>query len=107
MQEGSYNMQQYEMFTPLPTKLLRFDSGIELTVGEHIALGKQILVVLEYIADNNWHTVSEISENTGIQANSVDAQLRNLRKDKHGGFDVEYQRISRVAHYRLNEKETT
>ena len=97
---ATYDMQS-EMFN-VPTKLLRFDSGIELTVGEHIALGKQILVVLERLTDNEWHTVGEISASTGIQVTSVDAQLRNLRKEKHGGFDVEYKRINKVAHYKLN-----
>jgi hypothetical protein len=102
--KGVDNMTQLEMVEPLPTKTIKFDSGINLTIGEHINLGKQILVVLDYLSDGCWHSIGEISNNTGIQPTSADAQVRNLRKEKHGGFNIEYKRIDKIANYRLNSE---
>ena len=88
-----------------PVKLVEFDSGIRLTVAEHVALGKQLKRILTYILDCNWHSIDDIAAATGTKITSADAQVRNLRKAKHGGFDVEYKRIDGVAHYRLNNRE--
>lgn len=94
--------QQIDMFAPVRNKMVYFDSGITLSVNEHVALGRQIKVILEFLWDNQWHSIDEISESTGVKITSTDAQVRNLRKEKHGGFDIEYKRFNNVAHYRLN-----
>lgn len=83
-------------------QIIKFDSGITLTLEEHVGLGKQLRKILEYMVDGNWHSIDAIANDTGTKITSADAQVRNLRKEKHGGFDVEYQRQGNVAHYRLN-----
>jgi len=45
--------------------------------------------VLEVMADNQWHTLAEISERTGYPEASVSSQLRDFRKPHFGGFKVE------------------
>ena len=94
-------MTQAELFGPTKTKTVEFDSGIRLTLAEHIALGKQLKRILGYMLDYKWHSIDDIAQETGTKITSADAQVRNLRKPKHGGFDVEYQRIDRLAHYRI------
>ncbi len=93
-------MTQTEMF-PVKTKIIEFDSGIKLTVAEHVALGKQCERILGYLLDGAWHSIDEIASATATKITSADAQVRNLRKAKHGGFDVVYERMGGVAHYRL------
>ena len=93
-------MMQLE-FIPVPTRLVEFDSGITLTVAEHVSLGKQLKRVLEFMLDGSWHSVAEVSDKLGIQPTSADAQIRNLRKKKHGRFTVEYQRVNGRAFYQL------
>lgn len=98
-------MTQLELLAPLPSKTVYFDSGIELSLPEHIALGKQLKRVLGHLIDGEWHSIDDVAEGTGTKITSADAQVRNLRKAKHGGFNVEYRRIDGVAHYRLDRNQ--
>jgi hypothetical protein len=65
-----------------------FDSGIPLTREDHVALGEQLLLVLGVLLDGKVHTVADIAAQIDAPENSVAAQCRNLRKPKHGGYDV-------------------
>lgn len=68
-------------------------------------LTKQINVVHDYISSGSWRTVEEISIATGFPQPSVSAQLRNLRKEKFGGLDVQgrYRSETRIFEYKLNK----
>ncbi len=88
------------MFT-VKTKIIELDSGIRLTVAEHVALGAQCERILGYLLDGKWHSIDDIASATATKITSADAQVRNLRKAKHGAFTVVYERKGGVAHYRL------
>lgn len=59
-------------------------------------LTTQIGKVLEAVQDGQWHTLRELSERTDAPEASVSAQLRNLRKPKHGGYTIERRRAAGV-----------
>jgi hypothetical protein len=52
-----------------------------------------------------WMTVGEISIHTEFREASISAQLRNLRKEKFGGHDIQgrYRKSTRIFEYRLEE----
>lgn len=52
-------------------------------------LAKQIKDVLWCLEDGKWHSVAQISARTGHPITSVSAQIRNLRKKKMGGYNIE------------------
>lgn len=54
-------------------------------------LRTQLEVVRDVMLDaaGEWLTLGEIEERTGYGQASISAQLRHLRKPKHGGYAVE------------------
>lgn len=84
----------------------RFD-GADVTDADHLRLGKQLARVLAVMADGEWHTVDDIAAaiwlRDGIKdpETSISAQLRNARKVKHGGHQVERVRTGNYSSYRL------
>lgn len=79
-----------------------FDSGIDLTPADQVRLSGQIERVLaELAARGTWKTVADIAAATGDPETSVSAQLRNLRKPKHGGYDVRRERRGNGSVYKL------
>lgn len=52
-------------------------------------LNAQMKRVYHCMVDGNWRTLEEISVVTGDREASISARLRDLRKDKFGGFLVE------------------
>jgi biotin operon repressor len=51
-------------------------------------LQKQLDVILLLMMDEEYRSLQEITDITGYPHSSVSAQLRNLRKEKHGGYVV-------------------
>ncbi len=66
---------------------LRFDGPAEST--DPVRLGAQLKAIVRFMRSGSWHTLAEISAATGAPEASVSAQLRNARKDRHGGSIVE------------------
>ena len=66
----------------------------------------QLLVIWSNMKDGQWRTVDQIIAKTGFPANSVQAQLRNLRKPRYGAYLVERRRVteSGLYEYRVGEK---
>jgi biotin operon repressor len=46
------------------------------------------------LSEYRWHTLAEIRTKTGIPEASASARLRDLRKEKFGGYTIERQRRS-------------
>lgn len=70
---------------------MRFDAPAE----DHGRLRGQMLRVYKAMSDGQWHTLDEICVATGERRDaSVSARLRDLRKDRFGGFTVERRRRS-------------
>jgi hypothetical protein len=55
-------------------------------------LGRQIRRVASAMSDGAWRTLSEIEAITGDPQASISAQLRNLRKARHGTSSIERRR---------------
>lgn len=62
--------------------------GADLTPSDQAALGDQLQAIYDVMKDGEWRTVQEIAGLTHFAENSISAQLRNLRKLRHGGYDV-------------------
>jgi hypothetical protein len=55
-------------------------------------LNDQTRRVYEAMKDGQWRTLGEIHRLTGDPEASISARLRDLRKEKFGGFNVQRQR---------------
>jgi hypothetical protein len=68
-----------------------------------VRLNAQAARVFKFMADENWHTLREISAATGDPEASVSARIRDMRKPKFNlGVKVEREFVSRGLHrYRM------
>jgi hypothetical protein len=57
-------------------------------------LFRQLGDVKRAVIDGKWHTLPELSALTGHPEASVSARLRDLRKDKFGGYTVVREYVS-------------
>ncbi len=56
-------------------------------------LSGQLKRVFGVMVKGGWHTLAEIAQQTGDQSEAaISARLRDLRKSKFGGFEVERRR---------------
>ena len=88
-----------------PSRSDHFD-GPDVNREDVRRLTGQLSGVWFVMSDGRWRTVDKIVAGTGFPANSVQAQLRNLRKPKFGAYLVERRRImqSGLYEYRVGEK---
>jgi hypothetical protein len=56
-------------------------------------LHRQLAAVKARMNDGKWHTLKELAEDVNASEASVSARLRDLRKQKFGGYLVERQRL--------------
>lgn len=57
--------------------------------------------------DGQWRTLAGIQEIVGGTESSISARLRDLRKQKFGGYQVDRERVhGGLYQYRVTEKET-
>ena len=83
-----------------------FDGAVYDTSRDLNRLTGQIKRVHEVMSDGNWHTLDWISECATAPHSSASAQLRNLRKPKFGGFEIEREYISNGLYkYRMLENQ--
>lgn len=69
---------------------------------DHGRLARQLGRVRRYLMDGEWHTLRDISHATGDPEASVSARIRDLRKDKFGGYRIERRVQGSGGHlYRL------
>jgi hypothetical protein len=65
-------------------------------------LRAQLGRVKRIMLDGNWHTLAELSIQTGDPQASISARIRDLRKQKFGGYLVEREYVSSgLWRYRL------
>ena len=60
-----------------------------LTDEDHSRLGAQLGKVRVLMADGHWRTLQQIADATHAPPASVSARLRDLRKSKFGGHNIE------------------
>lgn len=83
--------------------LLGTRDGETITAEDRPRLDGQMLRVYEAVKDGRWHVPDELEETTGDGWSSINARLRDLRKPKFGGYQVEREsRGGGLFAYRLN-----
>lgn len=69
---------------------------------DEVRLNRQQAMVWAIVSDEQWHTIEEIAGRAQVPAQSVSARLRDLRKPKYGGHEVERRNLGNGLHsYRL------
>ena len=67
----------------------------------------QMQRIYDCMSNGMWYTLKEVSEITGAPEASASAGIRNLRKERFGGFTVDREHISNGLYkYRLNRDES-
>jgi hypothetical protein len=62
----------------------------------------QLLRVWTQVKDGRWQTLRSIADATGDPEASVSAQLRHLRKERFGGYEIEKRHVrDGLYEYRL------
>jgi|WetSurMetagenome_2_1015567.scaffolds.fasta_scaffold306846_3 hypothetical protein len=61
---------------------------------DHDRLQTQLRRVREIMLDGRWWTLAELESHLGYPQASVSARIRDLRKEKFGGFEVARRRIT-------------
>jgi hypothetical protein len=65
-------------------------------------LKAQLTRVRVVMFDYQWHTLPELSSATGDPEASISARLRDLRKDKFGGYTIDRRYVERgLWEYRM------
>lgn len=84
---------------------LRFDGATYDPVQDQARLSGQLSRVYDVMRDGGWHTLEELVRKCSGTTASVSARLRDLRKQRFGGHDVERQRVQAgLWRYRLNRE---
>lgn len=68
---------------------LRFDGSDIAPARDMARLTGQLEDIFNLMRDGQWRTLACISEKTGHPPASISAQLRNLRKQRFGSYEVE------------------
>lgn len=69
---------------------------------DHSRLTNQLHRVFNFMSDQKWHTLSEVSEAAKGPEASISAAIRALRNPKNGGYTVDRRRVGNLYEYRLN-----
>jgi hypothetical protein len=88
--------------------LYLFDGETYKPVADRQRLTGQMLAVWHAMQDGCWHTLDELCTETGYHSQaSISARLRDLRKERFGGHEVERRRRGAdhvgLHEYRLNK----
>ena len=68
---------------------LRFDGSDYVHKRDGIRLSNQMQRVFDVMKSGQWISLRELSDRARCPEASASAQMRNLRKDRFGGFEVE------------------
>jgi len=65
-------------------------------------LKSQMKVIRAAMSDGAWHTLAELAERSGYPEASISARIRDLRKPRWGGFEVQREFVRRgLWRYRM------
>lgn len=76
-----------------------FDGATYDATEDYARLGCQFVVVRAIMLDGQWHTLAEIEATTGYPQAAISARIRDLRKEKFGGYTVQSRRAQRGLWY--------
>jgi hypothetical protein len=66
-----------------------FDGETIVPERDDSRLARQLTAVRAFMSDHGWHTLAEIALNVDAPEASVSARLRDLRKPRFGGLDIQ------------------
>ena len=81
---------------------MRFDGATYDHILDQHRLTGQTFRVFNVMVDGQWHTLTNISIQTGDPEASVSARLRDLRKERFGKYTIDRERRQNLWYYRLN-----
>lgn len=90
-----------------PPTLPTFDGPTFEPDQDGVRLSGQMKRVFDFMSDGGWHTLREIAAATDSLETAVSARLRDCRKSRFGGHQVELRRVPGrpgVFQYRLLAK---
>lgn len=98
-------MSQLDLMSWTPPKIFGDRDGETYHRARDLSrLNAQARDVYEYMAHGDWRTLSDISANTGHPEASVSARLRDMKKERFGGFKIEKRYIANgLWQYRIAE----
>ena len=69
---------------------------------DKVRLSTQLGRVLDVMKRGHWYTLQELSQRTLSPESSVSARLRDLRKPRFGGYEIQRESVARgLFKYRL------
>lgn len=72
-----------------------FDGRTYEPARDFARLNTQLFRVRAFIEDGQWHTLRQIADAAGGTEAAVSARLRDFRKAKHGGWEIERRYLNR------------
>ena len=98
----AYEQINFGLFTPQAPPKRDFGGETFQPERDGDRLHAQLVKVFHAMKDGEWRTLAGISSETGAPEASVSARLRDLRKEKFGGHDVQRRFVRRgLFEYRL------
>jgi len=89
-------------FPVVPDPCPQFDGETYEPARDHHRLNAQLARVLSVVRDGQWRTLADLAQATGDPEASISARIRDLRKEKFGGYVVERRHVERgLFEYRL------
>lgn len=105
VEQGEFDFDKPAPATAPPRPIGHFNGPAYEPQHDYKRLAGQILRVFGLMKDGRWRTLAEIEAITGDPPASISAQLRHLRKERFGSFEVEKrargERIHGLWEYRL------
>ncbi len=81
---------------------MEFDGDTYEENRDQLRLGAQMLRVYDLMTDGQWRSLSEIAAVTGDPESSISARLRDLRKKKFGGRNIQRKYVVKgLFRYRI------
>ena len=79
-----------------------FDGKTYDEARDKVRLSTQLGRVLDVMKRGHWYTLQELSQRTLSPESSVSARLRDLRKPRFGGYEIQRESVARgLFKYRL------
>lgn len=71
-----------------------FDGETYDSSRDRVRLKNQLSVVKLYMMSGLWWTLAELAKATDYPESSISARIRDLRKEKFGGYTINRKRVS-------------
>lgn len=88
-------MMQPELFDWVPPAIYGPRDGETFNQERDLSrLNRQARDVFDYMRHGQWRTLADIAANTGHPEASISARIRDMKKERFGGFKIEKRYIA-------------